>query len=210
MLYKSSDNDSLYFEIVVFQLLIRKKGRFLQIRVHLQHLGFPIANDALYLHSNVAKRSKRNTTADRAAKLTEASEALSKESSCTISTETVKEIINDAELDSNSRTVLGTDATDVTEGEAIHDKDREQNVKLHKSNEDGQSRNVSKSTTTNFVVDPLCTHCPNLEPSGCVSSVTIICRGVTLEGVGCVDKLKFSLPASAVSFEVSFEGLTVK
>lgn len=154
--------------------------------MHLQHLGFPIANDALYLHSNVAKRSKRNTTADRAAKLTEFSEALSrveKTSGMTLSTAEV--INNDGELGS-SRNTAPADVTIATQGGVINDSEREQHEKLHKSNEDvdcqgsvvlcndGDAKEdlpqgVSKSTNTDFVVDPLCTHCPNLEPSGCVS-----------------------------------------
>ena len=184
-------------------------GHFLQIRVHLQYLGFPIANDALYLHSNVAKRSKRSTTADRAAKLTEASETLLrvKESSCItdLSTVSVEETINDAKL---SRTALGAGATNIAEGEVICDTEREQHEKLQKSNEnvdcirslrvekvgridvdpseisretdadcqlreENHSRNDCRSTNANFVTDPLCTHCPNLEPSGCVLSVPI-------------------------------------
>lgn len=183
-------------------------GHFLQIRVHLQHLGFPIANDALYLYSSVAKRSKRSTTADRAAKLTEASETLSRvqESSCTtLSTVLIEETINDAELGSESMTALVADSTNVTQGEVICDKEKEQHENLHRSNgdvycinsivvekvecndvnpsesralvsreidpvcrlrEEDHSQDASKSTNTNFVVDPLCTHCPNLEPSG--------------------------------------------
>ncbi|KAG0570465.1 hypothetical protein KC19_6G164400 [Ceratodon purpureus] len=178
-------------------------GRTHQIRVHLQHLGFPIANDALYLHSNVAKRSKSNTTADRAAKLPEASETLSrvKETSCTsLSTGSVEGTINDAELGSKRSTALGADATNISQGDAIFDKEQEQHDKLQKTNEnvdckislvveqsdpsestavafretdpvcpvreDDGSQDISKITNTNFVVDPLCTHCPNLEPSG--------------------------------------------
>ncbi|XP_024533773.1 RNA pseudouridine synthase 7-like isoform X1 [Selaginella moellendorffii] len=43
-------------------------GRTHQIRVHLQHLKHPIANDDLYLHENPPKRSKRGGTADSAAR----------------------------------------------------------------------------------------------------------------------------------------------
>lgn len=171
--------------------------------MHLQHLGFPIANDALYLHSNVAKRSKRNTTADRAAKLTEISETLSRVEKSSRTT-TVELINNDGELGSNRNTALAADVTNGTQGEVICDSGREQREKRYKSNEevdclrsvvtcnDGDpsesrasvsreadggclllkedlTQDISKSTNTDFVVDPLCTHCPNLEPSGYVS-----------------------------------------
>lgn len=39
----------------------------MQIRVHLQYTGHPIANDALYLSDAVAPRSSFGTGADRAA-----------------------------------------------------------------------------------------------------------------------------------------------
>ncbi|KAL3697118.1 hypothetical protein R1sor_011194 [Riccia sorocarpa] len=44
-------------------------GRTHQIRVHLQHLGHPIANDNLYLQASPPKRSRGGTTADTAAKV---------------------------------------------------------------------------------------------------------------------------------------------
>lgn len=120
--------------------------------MHLQHLGFPIANDALYLHSNVAKRSKRNTTADRAAKLT------AEKTSATTA--------NDEE----------SCVASASESEVSCGSEREQQAKVSTSNEDGDCERSdvaqdesSKTTNSNFVVDPLCTHCPNLEPSGCVS-----------------------------------------
>ncbi|KAM1025539.1 hypothetical protein ACFX14_038578 [Malus domestica] len=42
-------------------------GRTHQIRVHLQHVGYPIANDMLYLSKHVNGRSTEGMGADRAA-----------------------------------------------------------------------------------------------------------------------------------------------
>ena len=45
----------------------------MQIRVHLQYLGHPIANDVLYLSAETADRSIKGTSADRSVLVSDAS-----------------------------------------------------------------------------------------------------------------------------------------
>ncbi|XP_024385994.2 RNA pseudouridine synthase 7 [Physcomitrium patens] len=182
-------------------------GRTHQIRVHLQYLGFPIANDDLYLHSNVTKRSKANTTADRAAKIPEVPETISevKDSSIAVlSTVSVDVNYSDERLDSSNVTAPSVAVTNTKQGDNTREAEREKlqehskNAEIidRRSSEDAEnacsnggdllepgvslsieanevpelqkerSQFVSKSINPNFMVDPLCTHCPNMAPTG--------------------------------------------
>lgn len=54
----------------------------MQIRVHLQYTGYPIANDTLYLTKEASGRSVEKTTADRAAAISARSPARDIEEDC--------------------------------------------------------------------------------------------------------------------------------
>lgn len=84
-------------------------GRTHQIRVHLQHASYPIANDVLYLTDKVTYRSSEGTSADRAA--------------------------------ANMGKCPASPA--------------------HKN-----FNGCEKTHVEDFIVDPVCTNCPNLAPKG--------------------------------------------
>ena len=146
--------------------------KWLQIRVHLQHLGHPIANDALYLYTNVAKRSKKNTTADRAASFIE--HVVSNNS-------TKQEQGHRGRLDDPCKRngdMKRPTTAEVTEvPERIFESDIiSPSLEAHpvrQMEKVEESHKKTECATTDFVVDPLCTHCPNLEPSGYVSFISL-------------------------------------
>ncbi|KAG6555575.1 hypothetical protein Mapa_002810 [Marchantia paleacea] len=180
-------------------------GRTHQIRVHLQHLGHPIANDDLYLQVYPPKRTLEETTADTAARK-------------------ARSVLNDLSKDNHSgvnitacRKILMTEDTqmslysEMSSGHASKKSDRQLEIQgvgkgtslvascptdlvsdchsvehtstpdgLAESNceEDGKIKTTEshpqavlegdspKSSSQRFVLDRLCTHCPNLGPSG--------------------------------------------
>ncbi|KAJ7534036.1 hypothetical protein O6H91_13G076400 [Diphasiastrum complanatum] len=183
-------------------------GRTHQIRVHLQHLGHPIANDALYLHKNPAKRSSQGTAADIAAKrphgpnLSETSHALCNEkladceksldlsggkscSEVTVEPNAGKSQLEGAQVlsiccqasktSSHSREDMsatcgpGTDLRSnhaASERQLQQDKILRNKLKVIESCDRELNQHILESGPIDFTLDPMCTNCPNLEPSG--------------------------------------------
>lgn len=93
-----------------FKFQTTKNASMMQIRVHLQYTGHPIANDYLYLCTDSNLRTVQGMSADRAASIS----------------------------------VLSTDST-------------------HTENPTNEH---TKNSVKDFIVDPMCTNCPNLAPKG--------------------------------------------
>ncbi|KAI5076684.1 hypothetical protein GOP47_0008749 [Adiantum capillus-veneris] len=131
-------------------------GRTHQIRVHLQHLGHPIANDDLYASHNPPKRTETGTNAERAARLevtTAPSESsLKRRRISEDSLSTVKEDSSHCVSMAEDR-LSSDDNVEDAEESALSQKAKPDNVFM-------------AGNEVNFVVDSLCTHCPNLWPSG--------------------------------------------
>ncbi|KAL2643993.1 hypothetical protein R1flu_011580 [Riccia fluitans] len=170
-------------------------GRTHQIRVHLQHLGHPIANDNLYLQACPPKRTREGTTADTAAKIarsftkdrtTEVDSLVacrqnpeadqrntvherSRATSVDDTRDTSEEKFVEAD-EAGKRTVFS--ASRQTNGGSL---ERMETIDTGKISSDGKEQDVknqshiqqsSKSSSQQFKLDVLCTHCPELGPSG--------------------------------------------
>eukprot|EP00250_Pteridium_aquilinum_P022615 c25466_g1_i1 orf=401-907(+) len=131
-------------------------GRTHQIRVHLQHLGHPIANDALYATHDPPKRTVAGTNAERAARL-----------------EITPQTGTSSAESSPKRRRIGKDSIDGLEDNSDKLGD---GMSLDKKLRDKEGAGLSLEASSDkvlmagngveFVVDPMCTHCPNLWPSG--------------------------------------------
>lgn len=137
--------------------------------MHLQHLGHPIANDALYLYTNVAKRSKKNTTADRAASL--AVEHIVSNNSTGQEQGHHGRLDDLCKQDGDMKSPTTTEVTEaperISESDIISPSLETHPVCQMETVE--ESHEKTECAKTDFIVDPLCTHCPNLEPSGYVT-----------------------------------------
>lgn len=134
-------------------------GRTHQIRVHLQHLGHPIANDALYASHDPLKRTVAGTNAERAARLRAMPQ-------------------NGPSLNESSpkRRRIGKESTSDVEDTSDELLSHGDGLSSDKKFEDKEDAGLSLETSSDnvltagngveFVVDPMCTHCPNLWPSG--------------------------------------------
>lgn len=129
-------------------------GRTHQIRVHLQYLGHPIANDALYAVRNPLKRTERGTNAERAAR---------GESNPTNDTLTYKRKKVGEETIGNS--LKPTNQCTVQTDQSLSMNVEERELEDRRFTKD-TSKEISESKNVKFVVDHMCTHCPNLAPSG--------------------------------------------
>lgn len=192
----------------------------MQIRVHLQYLGHPIGNDALYLQSNVAKRSKMNTSADLAAHLVsmtaeipgkvddrvrpdsstvgsgeareEARSLLQNTGDCKQSPSTVEfrliskpthqshyQSLNRSAKDAYKqfdRSIDRSECDSLNTAQASHQSPQgnavsqtgKSDIQLEELGTNCLNHLQAETTSikADFQVDPLCTHCPNLEPSG--------------------------------------------
>lgn len=141
--------------------------------MHLQHLGHPIANDALYLYTNVAKRSKKNTTADRAASL--AIEDVISNNSTEREQRHCGRLDDPCKHNGDMKRQTTAEVTEVPErnfeSDIISPSLEAHPVCQMEKAEDSHKK--TECAKTDFVVDPLCTHCPNLEPSGYVTFISL-------------------------------------
>lgn len=169
-------------------------GRTHQIRVHLQHLGHPIANDALYSHENPPSRTRKETSADRAAKVSQIPTTDMDESKlalrsvseqCNSSEESSLLSNEDLDLESSQRgsqlrnnvnSILeGTNKKQKSEGNSIVGMRPYQCSARDSCNnfQEGSINTNQRLNTDNsekleldFSMDSMCTNCPNVAPSG--------------------------------------------
>lgn len=141
-------------------------GRTHQIRVHLQYLGHPIANDVLYTTQNPPKRTEMGTNAERAARMevipnhdTSTCQNLTPDTTSVTSSPKRRRICEDR---------IGS-SQDIASQLAMRGDRPPLNDKLE--DKEGAGLTSPENTHTaghgvEFVVDPMCTHCPNLFPLG--------------------------------------------
>lgn len=171
-------------------------GRTHQIRVHLQHLGHSIANDALYSHATPPSRTGKETSADRAAKVSQIPTSDIDGSELTLrfvseqcnSHEEVSLLSNeDLDLESSQGgSQLRNNVMDILEGTNKKQKLEGNSIvgmRPYQCPAQDSCNNFQEgSTTTNtnqrlnmdnsqkldldFSMDPMCTNCPNVAPSG--------------------------------------------
>ncbi|MCO5579066.1 hypothetical protein L7F22_032918 [Adiantum nelumboides] len=129
-------------------------GRTHQIRVHLQHLGHPIANDDLYASDNPLKRTETGTNAERAARLkVTIAPAESSSKRKRVNEDSFSALVDDSSISVAKGRLPSDDEVQNAEESGVCQKN---------DSDDG----FMAGNASNFVVDPLCTHCPNLWPSG--------------------------------------------
>jgi len=169
-------------------------GRTHQIRVHLQHLGHSIANDALYSHANPPSRTRKETSADLAAKVSQIPTTDMDESKLAL--RFVSEQCNshegagllsnkDVDLESSQRgsqlrsnviaILEGTNKKQKLEGNSIVGM-RPYQCPARGSCNNFQEGSINTNQRLNtdhsekleldFSMDPMCTNCPNVAPSG--------------------------------------------
>nr|ADE75868.1 unknown [Picea sitchensis] len=169
-------------------------GRTHQIRVHLQHLGHSIANDALYSHANPPSRTRKETSADLAAKVSQIPTTDMDESKLALrfvseqcnSHEGASLLSNkDVDLESSQRgsqlrsnviaILEGTNKKQKLEGNSIVGMRPYQCPARGSCNnfQEGSintnqrlNKDHSEKLELDFSMDPMCTNCPNVAPSG--------------------------------------------
>ncbi|CAM6088595.1 unnamed protein product [Calypogeia fissa] len=180
-------------------------GRTHQIRVHLQHLGHPIANDDLYLQADPPKRSREGCNADTAAKsarITPSNACLVGNPDDTVGAATTMEGVRCSERSSETKhPVVDTveahnppgnmrDSVEATlTRQNIEDVSLDPRTPLLTGSGDNsiepssgrtktalegshfplpqeRARDQTEGNREMFSVDVMCTHCPNLGPSG--------------------------------------------
>eukprot|EP00249_Psilotum_nudum_P036752 c861_g1_i1 orf=385-1806(+) len=147
-------------------------GRTHQIRVHLQHLGHPIANDALYAIEAPLPRSQMGINAERAAR---AGQIVSENSHrCPLINYKKPMIPDEGNMRSCSAETFGQNKTGIegrtSSQQLFKGKDRAEST----SEDVSGGIDLSRSLPTNscgrkspeFQVDQMCTCCPNLAPPG--------------------------------------------
>lgn len=134
-------------------------GRTHQIRVHLQHLGHPIANDALYASHDLLKRTVAGTNAERAARIG----VLSQEQSPLDESSTKRRRISKV---STRELEVSNELTSHGKGSSVDEKFEEKDGTGRSSGASSDDDVLSAGNGVEFVVDPMCTHCPNLWPKG--------------------------------------------
>eukprot|EP00252_Welwitschia_mirabilis_P003842 TRINITY_DN13913_c0_g1_i1.p1 TRINITY_DN13913_c0_g1~~TRINITY_DN13913_c0_g1_i1.p1 ORF type:complete len:504 (-),score=89.39 TRINITY_DN13913_c0_g1_i1:392-1903(-) len=136
-------------------------GRTHQIRVHLQHLGHPIANDPLYCNMVSTRHNTMETTPDLVARsVLKCNETVTEEGSISGSdrekhTSISEEVITSKEMMDDGLNVNQSQSTN----HELEFKVAEDAVRSSHTDE-------PKESSVFFEIDPLCTNCPTLSPCG--------------------------------------------